>query len=220
MSSWTWGAVVMAVLCGCASPKPAPAPEPQVSAPVAVAVADAGVADAGVEGVSAEPPPPPGCPSQPPVELSSCTQHGLRCTYAEQPECGTLSECYLGQWYVRARGSCSPQFEGACPKKAGDVPAGVSARSGIVCVYPEGVACAYRFERNEFECSGVARALPPPAPPTYRCEAPGPAACELGGIQPGVPCDPDGVTCGASCCGLAGVCVQGEWQLEMRPCPP
>lgn len=162
----------------------------------------------------------PVCPSEPPAELSSCKQHGQRCTYAEHPECGIISECYLGQWYVRARGSCSPELENACPKKAGDVPVGVSARSGIVCVYPDGVACAYRQERSQFECSGVARAIPPPAPPVYRCAAPGPAACELGGFQQGGPCEPDGVTCGASCCGLAGVCVQGEWKLEMRPCPP
>jgi hypothetical protein len=215
MRSWRWAAAGLVVFLGCASSTPAPAPEPLASVP------QEPVADAGVEAQApTETPPAEGCPSQPPRELGTCRAHGLRCTYAESPECGAIWECYLGQWYTRVRGSCSSQFEGACPPKAGEVPKGFSARSGIVCIYPEGVACSYKVERLQPECSGVARAVPPPPPPTYRCEAPGPAACALGGFQHGGPCEPDGVSCGASCCGLGGICIQGQWQLEMRPCPP
>jgi hypothetical protein len=212
MNTWKWAVASMSVWLGCASSQPPPPPPVQVRAPVSEA--------APAEAPPTEAPPAPGCPAGTPIELSSCSQHGLRCTYAASPECGTLWECYLGQWYVRARGSCSSQFEGVCPRKAGEVPEGVQARSGVTCLYPEGLVCAYRAERTQPVCSGVARAIPPPAAPTYRCEAPGPAACALGGFQQGGACEPDGVSCGVSCCGLGAVCVRGEWQLEMRPCPP
>jgi hypothetical protein len=214
MSIWRW-AVAGAVLClGCVSSIPLSSPEPEVRA-AAPARAEA-VADAKAPAV----PPAEGCPSGPPAELSSCTQRGLRCTYAERPECGAIWECYLGQWYVRARADCSPQFEGACPQEVNKEPTGVSARSGLLCIYPEGVSCAYRVEPAQPLCSGVPRAIPPPPPPRWRCEAPAPAACALGAFHQGGACEPDGASCGAPCCGLGAVCIQGEWQLELRPCPP
>ncbi|WP_224241429.1 hypothetical protein [Hyalangium gracile] len=220
MSFGRWAAVAMVVSLGCASPRSTPLPQPRAPAPVPAPAATGADATAPeTEAVSPATPVAEGCPSVPPIELGSCKANGLRCTYADTPECGAIWECYLGQWYARARGSCSSQFEGVCPRQAGAAPEGVSARSGIVCIYPEGVACAYRADPVQPECSGVARALPPPAPPTYRCEPPGPAACVLGGFRQGGPCEPDGVSCGPACCGLGGVCVQGEWQLEMRPCP-
>jgi hypothetical protein len=214
MITWRWAVAAGFVLVGCASPQPVPLAEPLATPAEPARVERA--ADAPVS----EAPQVAGCPSEEPTELSTCTQRGLRCTYAERPECGAIWECYLGQWYARVRADCSPQLHGLCPPEVGKEPVGVSARSGLTCIYPEGVSCAYRAARVEQVCSGVPRAIPPPPPPKWRCEAPAPAACSLGRFQQGGACEPDGATCGASCCGLGAVCVQGEWQLELRPCPP
>lgn len=160
-----------------------------------------------------------GCPPVEPVELAACPQSQLRCTYGVAPECAKLFDCYLGEWRLRSRSACHPDHRGACPPVPSTAQPSIKRVGDLSCTYADGTVCGLRYEEFHPPCSGVAWTVPP-RKAAWQCRQASRSPCELVRPAHGGRCEPEGATCGTTCCGQSSRCVNGRWEVRSHPCPP
>jgi hypothetical protein len=165
---------------------------------------------------SKDPKPITTCPASEPKEGDTCSGFATRCVYAPRPECGTVWDCYVGKWHLRAKADCTKKA-GTCPSSSKAAPR--NPPQELVCIYPDGQVCGFWPEIRQPPCSGVPTYQPPPSPPRFACRTLGSPTCETS-REAGAPCEPEGAFCGAQCCGNNATCVKGKWKPGFAPCPP
>jgi hypothetical protein len=143
------------------------------------------------------------CPASAPTAGAGCDTPTV-CGYGE-PACHQIFECFAAKW-KKVADTCNTAPGGSCP-------ATLSEALATPCVERE---CGYEAQ----VCACVSPCSGAFMEPSTFCTEPTPAACIDPYPELGASCQPEGQTCGSSCCGLRWNCVGGAWTTMNVLCPP